>query len=371
MLESGQSPSPGQGQGDLLASPSERIARCFPVKLVLPAGAAPSQGKCTWLLPMPAAQEGKDTGAHLVRVVEQFLCIANATSRFDREVEASRLLVQAAEREAETMGPRSIAQVRREKLQQLQGEGGDASVDGTLLPATPLEPSKNGSPAVTGAQDLANLAAARSGLTVAAVWACRWDGKLRWGMHKISSLSFVGESVCTVGGQHSSPRYVPNPSSGLHTGKTAADFLLVSLHHALQCLLPGQAPHATEVPVKVHLRSLCSEPVAVTIAALDHVSADAHRNAHAGPHYVYSDTPEYSVEKVVNFGMRWNGKTQHIGLTIPPSSEVMVDLSAYFTRPGVYDLNRFKITARFAQSSNPQQALKHLPGQSLITVTAE
>jgi hypothetical protein len=365
LLDSAASPG---GQRDLLACPSERIARCFPVKLALPCGApaAPvgTEGRCSWLLPMPAAGNAKDSSVHLVRVVEQFLCIANSTSRFDREVEASRLLVQAAEREAETMGPRSIAQVRREKQQQQQqGEAGAA--DGGLPAA--LVNSRSSAVTVGSAQDLANLAAARNGITVAAVWACRWDGKLRWGMHKISSLSFVGESACAVGGQHQ-PLGSPRHGQTLHAGKSAADFLLVSLHHAGQCQLSAQAPHASEVPVQVRLRSLCGEPLSVTIAALDHVSADAHRNVNAGPLYVYSDTPEYSVEKVVNFGMRWNGKTQHIGLVIAPNEEVTVHLSAYFTQPGVFDLNRFKISARFSQSSNPQQALKQLMGQSLITV---
>lgn len=115
---------------DLLACPSERIARCFPVKLAVPPTVSPSkanahshshQGKCSWLLPLPQAHHGtnQDHDHHLVRVIEQFLCIANSTTRFQGEIENSRQLVEAAELEAETLGPRSIAQVRREKMLQL------------------------------------------------------------------------------------------------------------------------------------------------------------------------------------------------------------------------------------------------------------
>jgi hypothetical protein len=277
------------GAPDLLACPSERIARCFPVKLALPASsvaatAAPPSGKCSWLLPMPAPASSKDTHNHLVRVIEQFLCIASATSRFDKDVESSRLLVQAAELEAETMGPRSIAQVRREK----QGTSG---VDSAASASNQVQSQAAGA---VGAQDIADLAAARNGLTVAAVWACRWEGKLRWGMHKISSLSFVGEGVSAVGGQQ--PVHAAVSTKGgagavsasvpaaPSSGKPAADFLLVGIHHAPTCTIGSAAESAVEVPVTVRLRSLSSEPLSVTIAALDFVSAEAHKNTPAGPH---------------------------------------------------------------------------------------
>jgi len=144
---------------DLLACPSERIARCFPVKLAVPPTANPAvtantppgpSGKCSWLLPLPHAQHNnsQDHDHHLVRVIEQFLCIANSTTRFQSEIENSRQLVEAAELEAETLGPRSIAQVRREKMLQLSqsSNSGENNVSGAVK-------------APGNAQDLANGAA--------------------------------------------------------------------------------------------------------------------------------------------------------------------------------------------------------------------
>jgi hypothetical protein len=278
------------------------------------------------------------------------------------------LLVQAAELEAETMGPRSIAQVRREK----QGSSG---ADTAASSSTQAQIQASGA---VGAQDIADLAAARNGLTVAAVWACRWEGKLRWGMHKISSLSFVGEGISAVGGQQPvhaavsakgaagvvSPSVPAAPSSG----KPAADYLLVGIHHAPTYTIGSAADSAVEVPVTVRLRSLSSEPLSVTIAALDFVSAETHKNTPAGPHYVYNDNPEFSIEKVANLGMRWNGKTQHIGIALLPNTETEVTMRAYITKPGTFNLNKFKVTARFSQSSSPQQTLKQIGGQSLVTV---
>mmetsp|Transcript_61952 Transcript_61952/g.108957 ORF Transcript_61952/g.108957 Transcript_61952/m.108957 type:complete len:1520 (-) Transcript_61952:123-4682(-) len=364
---------------DLLACPSERIARCFPVKLAVPptvnsavASSSP-QGKCSWLLPLPHAQHStsQDHDHHLVRVIEQFLCIANSTTRFQSEIENSRQLVEAAELEAETLGPRSIAQVRREKMLQLSQSSNSAENNASGAVKAP-----------ESAQDLANGAAARNGLTVAAVWACRWEGKLRWGMHKISQLSFVGDAASAAGGvvpTHSDPGagagkagIAPGGANKLTAGvpstRSASDYLLVGVHHAPRASLSPAG--STDVPVTLRLRSLCPEPLSVTLAALDHAPSEATaRLMHPGPSYVYNDQPEVTLTKESDHGMRWNGKTQHIGIVLAPNATKDVDVAAYFTKAGVYDLNRFKISVRFSNSSNPQLALKHLHGQSLITVT--
>lgn len=336
---------PSTAGPELLACPSERIARCFPIKLASNAGApasgTPGAGKCSWLLPMPTA---KDSHHHLVRVIEQFLCIANSTARFDKEIESSRLLVQAAELEAETLGPRSIAQVRREKLEQLAKAGGSSELNAATASTRPTK-------APESAQDIANLAAARKGVVVAAVWACRWEGKLRWGMHKISSLNFVGDGVTAVGGQ--AARISNKPGDGAvsliskslgvpvaHSNRPACDFLLVGLSHAPTVGICADKNGAVDVPVTLQLRSLSSEPLSVSITSIDFASAEHAKQAPAGPHYIYNDAPDFTIEKVANIGMRWNGKTQHIGIVVPPNGQHEVVVSALITLPGTYDLNR-------------------------------
>ena len=379
---------------DLLACPSERIARCFPVKLAVPptmnsAVASDSpQGKCSWLLPLPHAEHSnaQDHDHHLVRVIEQFLCIANSTTRFQSEIENSRQLVEAAELEAETLGPRSIAQVRREKM--LQQSQSSSSADSSASGAAKAPES---------AQDLADGAAgkhvffpimfsnaknmkkfmkhifvqccavlicvmfllifsfaARNGLTVAAVWACRWEGKLRWGMHKISQLSFVGDAASAAGGvvpMHSdasvgaskagnAPGGANKLTAGVPTTRPASDYLLVGVHHVPRASLSPAG--SIDVPVTLRLRSLCPEPLSVTLAALDHAPSEATaRLMHPGPSYVYNDQPEVTLTKESDHGMRWNGKTQHIGIVLAPNATKDVDVAAYFTKAGVYDLNRF------------------------------
>lgn len=389
---------------DLLACPSERIARCFPVKLAVPPTSASASdsasvvaphspaGKCSWLLPLPLphaqSNHSSDHDHHLVRVIEQFLCIANSTTRFQSEIENSRQLVEAAELEAETLGPRSIAQVRREKMQQLSQSNSAENNGGG---------STGAAKAPESAQDLANGAAgtcilifmpflgpcrrsalgllcqlssfllyfplfcsffsnlpARNGLTVAAVWACRWEGKLRWGMHKVSQLSFVGDAASAAGGVmpvHSDSaaagagkagaanKIAPVSTNG-SVARPASDFLLVGVHHAPTASLGVSG--STDVPVTLRLRSLCAEPLSVTLAALDHAPSEAtNRLLHAGPSYVYNDQPEVTLTKESDHGVRWNGKTQHIGIVLAPNATKDIDVAAYFTKAGVYDLNRY------------------------------
>ncbi|KAJ1423521.1 ER-golgi trafficking TRAPP I complex 85 kDa subunit-domain-containing protein, partial [Ochromonadaceae sp. CCMP2298] len=400
----------------LLVSPAERIACCFPVKYVLPQarggqGGLEDQGKqgcvsvsptprgrCSWLLQMSGDIEGKAASTtsatstptsgsplNLVSVVERFLCVGNDSARFDREIEASRLLVQAAERDAETNGPRSIAQVRRGKTERVgvAGGGGQLSLGLSLpdLTAKMAEVQLSGPAGVesgersgksgvevgvqgapTNAQGLAELAAAKHGLVVAAVWACRWEGKLRWGMHKISNLSFVGEGVCYVGGDGTGGggagrvRGATSPSKGVPTLKPAADYLLVGLVHA------GHSSPGARVPVRVQLRSLSDRPLSVTIAALDG-SAEAPR---VRTDFIYGDGPDGRIEKVATGGLTWSGKTQHIGLALPPGVQREVQFDAVLGS-GTFDLNRFRISVRF--SNGTTLTAKHVVGQALIHVS--
>lgn len=202
--------------------------------------------------------------------------------------------------------------------------------------------------------DYSLLSAARNGLTVAAVWACRWEGKLRWGMHKISQLSFVGDAASAAGGVMN---LSTDASVGTKTGaaggamnkiapsvpatRPASDYLLVGVHHASRACLRASGSGSIDVPVTLRLRSLCPEPLSVTLAALDHTLSEASaRLLHPGPSYVYNDQPEVTLTKESDHGMRWNGKTQHIGIVLAPNATKDVDVVAYFTRAGVYDLNR-------------------------------
>jgi len=420
--------------------------------------------------------------------------VSNASARFDREVENSRLLVQAAELEAETLGPRSIAQVRREKAQagglnapaasmQLQkpstmggaeppnhlnnnssnsntsnmdsnnnSNGSDES--GSLRQEGGAQPIKS----PTSVQDLADIAAQKHGLVVAAVWACRWEGKLRWGMHKISSLSFVGESVCAVGGDAAaagasagatgptgsadSSNISRGKSSGSSLGATsssaatvgsssvsggggatrpASDFLLVGLHHLHSAVMHsgsggnssstttcrGTAAAAAAVapfevvtvPVQVQLRSLSHEALSVTVTALEWTAAGGGGGSVAVSSSSTSSSSSSSSSssggrmedgsadrmiKRTSRGIQWGGKTKHIAIPLPAKSERSIFLEAVITEPGVYDLNRLRISVRYDRQGNSSTttavatttasvattSVKSIPGQSLISVVS-
>ena len=173
-------------------------------------------------------------------------------------------------------------------------------------------------------------------------------------MHKISQLGFVGDAASAAGGvvpMHSdasvsagkagiAPGGANKLAVGLPSARPASDYLLVGVHHAPRVSLSPTG--STDVPVTLRLRSLCPEPLSVTLAALDHAPSEATtRLMHPGPSYVYNDQPEVTLTKESDHGMRWNGKTQHIGIVLAPNATKDVDVAAYFTKAGVYDLNRF------------------------------
>ena len=530
----------GRGSKDctpaLLASPLERAAHCFSVKrtsFTNTSRGAVSKGEHRWLLPLPRLASASTPGfsaqsslhddthastsdmsnVHIVRVVEQFLCISSARQSFEAEVVASRALVQAEELEAETMGPRSIAQVRRDKATQqrkqeqaqlqmvqrrlqeidLLGEDGledvnlsatDAGNTTLKLGAVPGEaPPLAGDgyysllPSMGGpksAREVATLEASKCSMKVAVLWMLRWEGKLRWGMHLVSDLSFRGDRLCATvgdnltssftrthsratsapaqglrGGTHvgiagdssaatahsasssgrkgsilsqlgSRPPSSPMPIAASRTGPAptlsevgagavatagpssssvsgvstaavvsaskaapkAADCLLVGLcHDSVVQLCPARE---SGVPLRVTLRlqSLSAEELSVSVLALDYNSPTALLGTGLGstaagsggdgggggsgggagvggassdsavsisPGSIDTATAASATEpplvatppeRVPDLGMKWNAKTQHVGIVVPPLGCREVHLVAMLTKPGVYDLNR-------------------------------
>jgi len=318
----------------------------------------------------------KDADIHIIRIVEQFLCIQYTSECFKAEIENSRLLVKAAELEAETIGPRTIAQVRRDKLSN-KSNSSDVILE-TENPARKIS-------VPTNASELSTLLASALSTSVTTIWICRWEGKLRWGVHHDSSLSFITKSLTAISNTASSK------SSSLPTSSTenAADFLVVSLNH------PHTAKLSTDtssliIPVVITFRSLSDRPLSITITAIEHTrnfttnpsnvsSSSSSSSSKASPHNL-SPTPSTNyngdksgdhLNKVDNIGFKWNDKVQYIGQQLLPFSQHQLTIHALITRAGLYDFNNFKISVRFSNSASTQLSIKRIVGQSLVLVESD
>ena len=391
-----------QSSPTVIIGPSDRLTKCYPIKLdtsvspvVVVASSdthpPPIRGDCSWLSAM-SQSNGADT--HLIRIVEQFLCMQYANECFRTEIENSRILVKAAELEAETIGPRTIAQVRRDKLSNKINSNGSNDA-ATIMLETAATRKIFAVP--TNASELSSLLAAALSTSVTTIWICRWEGKLRWGVHHDSSLSFIAKpttissTALSKPSSSSSSSSLPAPST-----ESAADFLVVCLSHPHIAKLPALADNSSSsltIPVVITFRSLSTRPLSITITAIDHLNyttsttigissnallspsttkASSHNNLSpmTSSNSISDSSGEY-INKVDNIGFKWNDKVQYTDLQLLPFSQHQLTMHALITRAGLYDFNKFKILVRFSDSSSTQSFTKRIVGQSLVLVESK
>jgi len=111
------------------------------------------------------------------------------------------------------------------------------------------------------------------------------------------------------------------------------------------------------VPVEVELRSFYPHPVIVTVEAID-------RRSHT-----HTTLPDGQTVRPPPKGMRWEGKTKYTEVTLSPSSSRLLPFAAAITKPGVFDLKRFKVTVNRAGAKESAAVNKVLYGQCLIELT--
>eukprot|EP01034_Spumella_vulgaris_P025924 gene25924-32432_t len=349
----------------LLAAPYERVVGCFPVRYSDGDAVADEElltrsGNCSWLMPLPEAVRsdatGSDSQGMLVEVMEQFLCIAAASEQFERDVAESRKLVRSEAIEADRAGPRTISQVRRDRQKAEDGlRYGDESTDcgddsdSDLDEFHPLEEVSlcaakkpigktvsfvKGGELRSNPSSLADIAfneAQNRSVTIALLWVCRWEGRIRWGMQSVPNLSFVAGALSAASSSSSGSTAVPKPQQ-----RNPADFLLVGLHYPHRVQLEGEAPYLQYVPVRVSLKSVSDRPLLVSVEAEDHDNAgEASGTSNSGG----------TIEKRINTGFRWSGKTGCAEFTLAPHTETDLNLFAAISQAGVYDLKNASIVA--------------------------
>lgn len=361
---------------------------------------------------IPASATGAGTGASdgrhvLTRIVERFLCIATANDSLQRSLRDAREQAILESMEASAQGPRTISQVRKDRAK----EGTDlmdVSLDDVIDEDIDTNAASNThSASCRGVplhiHDLALSDLSRCNTTVVVVWSCRWQEKLRTGMHFLSNLSlFNNATAASVNSNLDMPLYRA-PSSSL--AMTPADGLLVCLSHASSVTLP-QTDSSVVIPVVVELRSVKETTLYVTIEAIDRrtpstgtplvptitipatpvnnnnnsqlppsgltpasvtvispsAGSFASSNTSASTHtpMAIPSNANGSISMAANSnnnlsansaslgksnrsapkGLRWEGKTKFVGISVAPHSSRQLVFSANISRSGVFDLKR-------------------------------
>ncbi len=292
------------------ASPLERVVQCFSVKVY---GAKSGNAQSNWLIPLPQSCDNAfmaNSHLHLDKIIESFLCIWYADHEFSNKLQEARITVQMAEDEANAAGPRSIAEVRRDRQRQLElraknnpSEDWDTVYDdvgGVVQISNPR-----------CVADVAKLELRKNCVNIATIWVCRWADKIRWGIHH-------------------------TPHVGLHhTEANAISNIHISIQHQRDVTLSKKAydenlfpPYnSAVVPVKVTIRSLSYQSIRVG------VRAQINRKESE------SKSGDLTLNRVHNVGFNWIGKVTYEEVTLPAQQDVELDFHVEVVKPGIFDLN--------------------------------
>jgi hypothetical protein len=231
--------------------------------------------------------------------VEQFQCITQASEEFESEIQESRELLLIQANEADSTGPRTISQVRRDKLKQValrqtsqNLDIQDEFIDVSLENIEKLIPKS--------AQDLADKEARRQSICLAFIWVCRWQGKIRWGMHNMTNVSFV---------ESDSTDYSSAPS-----------YTLIGIDFPRKVKLCNIMSNKS-IHVRLLIRSITNRSILVNAEALS-----------------FSDESGGLVSS--NIGIFWSEIVKHANVILAPMNSIELVFCVVVSKPGVYDLNR-------------------------------
>lgn len=325
-------------------SPTERHAQCFPVQAS--SSSSIGSGSTSWLPPPATA---------LQEVMEQFLCLQYETASFDRDLYAAQDRLIEEELQVTEGRPRTIAEVRRDRQRQQQEildevvlvdialDGVPTSASGESQGSGPYSPSglRDGLQAIVQKEHRANT------IGLSMLWVCRWQDKIRWGMHHVTSLR-PGGAAKLLGNEGVKSlmesmvvavRYVANDNSSGNS-------------HVL--LSEGQTNVTVEVVVE--LRSVISEPLLITVKAEDAAS-------------------NCSRDESGSSSLIWQGKSRYDDQALPPRGTITRSFILLCLQPGVYNANQFFVRAKLARSGEELSGgirdvhgFFAVPGQALVTV---
>lgn len=385
--------------------------------------------KKSWAIPLSAsvADMAKTSGGSRVQsrnllesILERFLCIGRATSILHSKLVAAfhNLELQRIE---ENRGPRSISAVRRER----QADDAAASADSSKgFTDTPGANGTSASASCKGVPericDLAQIEMKSNTVTVAVVWTVRWNEKVRIGMHYVMNVPVVEAEnnvrepsripppspsaydvrktrAPTASGGSSIPAEVRSKASVADMLLTlASDAFLVSITHPSAVKIPttvtGHRIPCASASVTVELRSVSPHAIVVSVEAMDRRNASQALLSDTSSDQ--SQTPTSKTERTSSRGsetrspsasasakaeatarapkgMRWEGKTKHSLVALQPYKTTKLVFRATFTRTGIFDLQKFLISAEYSSKHESGRSMqsKRLSEQSLIEVS--
>eukprot|EP00981_Chlorochromonas_danica_P002980 scaffold601_cov170-Ochromonas_danica.AAC.41 len=349
-----------------LTCAGERVVDCFPIRFLTPQECSAQNGDF-WLVPI---QDGEREdflrvaghGAHLQDLVEGFQYLWYAVEFFADLVTAAKIAIEAEELEAEALGPRSIADVRRERQQKGQ-EGGEETSDTeaeTPLSEEVTEKTCSTHDAMSTIQDIIQLEAKRNALSVSLLWVCRWRNKVRWGLHHLPHVGLPSIAV-----QKKNTTAIPAAMKSLVTnnalhsedsliGQTGLQF---ALKHASTFSLTSTTNKTNVLPVTFIIRSFSNKPITLQVRVKD-----------AGEKVVDKGPGQIDYVKKESFlGLAWSGKVGYSDIHLPPSGETSIAFYAQIASAGVFNVNCFQVALgqRDELSANHFQ---NLSGESLLFV---
>lgn len=338
---------------------------------------------CSWAMPLQLSPPSSDSNtiSSSAKSLQNDVTVLMVMERFliyDVALQQSRLHLQEAFKflmlgdEEQSKGPKSIAQVRKERESNLSPRVGDSTSNSVNHESTYSPKFIHNIDSVDqilgSVQDRArqlislgvsascyNIPVSLSDLTrllnmdrkvaVIAVWTCRWHGKIRTGINFVRNVSPIPthkEPVSLVS---------PRSSSSIPHPLRYAEDLLISLNHPGTLTLPSGHRAAT-TQVQVQLWNTGSLPLYITLSPdgiepLSTISPSRSQDSDitsslAALTVKVNDsadniTPDYSRRQQ---GMTWQGKTKYVGLELLPYAKMQVLFFVKFTSVGIYDLQR-------------------------------
>ena len=140
-------------------------------------------------------------------------------------------------------------------------------------------------------------------------------------------------------------------------GDGMSELLFIALSHeksvVLKPIVDKSSATSVTVPVSLTVFSRRSEGLSISIESIDSRNATALASL---PHASQAQQP-----------VRWQGKTKFVDVAVEGLGSTKVDFSCSISKGGIFDLNRFRVTARVAGSSEAPSVYT-IPGVSLVDV---
>jgi hypothetical protein len=319
------------------------------------------------------------TNNHLKSIVEQFLIIWYTHNEFIRKLHEAKQLLLLEEMEANASGPRSIQQVRRER-QKISSEvnaDGMETVYSTSSSRKDFfkEDSENSHAenhhVVYNMSNIVKKESLNNSIGITFIWVCRWQEKIRWGMHHIPFVSILSYNLLSKEIQNNlivpfipafpTPDEDENNSDNSPLGlavQNSLSFLQLSVQHEKKIIwetevtveeksdlseisLGDDSNRLMEViekyrkVVSVKLRIKSHHPNrAITFS----VQGLSHQFSHVSQ--ISNQNNELILTKLSNMGFTWVRKSRYNELVIQPKEEIVLDFYLEVLRPGVYNLHR-------------------------------